>query len=108
MKSRELAATRDRLQQRLTQLAERAGQIETDLRKPQNPDWEERATETEGDEVLETLDSSTLEEAKQIEEAMKRLDAGTYGVCLRCGRPVGDKRLEAVPHAATCINCASA
>ena len=108
MKSSELAVTRDRLQQRLSQLTERAGQIETDLRKPKNPDWEERATETEGDEVLETLDSSTLEEAKQIEAALKRVDAGTYGVCLHCGQPVGDKRLEAVPHAATCINCASA
>ena len=82
--------------------------MESDLRKPQNPDWEERATETEGDEVLETLDSSTLEEVKQIEAALKRVDAGTYGVCLRCGQSVGDERLEAVPHAATCINCASA
>ena len=108
MKSRELAATRDQLQQRLSQLTERAGQMEIDLRKPQNPDWEERATETEGDEVLEILDSSTLEEVKQIEAALKRVDAGTYGVCLRCGQPVGDERLEAVPHAATCINCASA
>ena len=76
--------------------------MESDLRKPQNPDWEERATETEGDEVLETLDSSTLEEVKQIEAALKRVDAGTYGVCLRCGQSVGDERLEAVPHAATC------
>ena len=108
MKSSKLAVTRDRLQQRLSQLTERAGQIETDLRKPKNTDWEERATETEGDEVLETLDSSTLEEAKQIEAALKRVDAGTYGVCLHCGQAVGDKRLEAVPHAATCINCASA
>ena len=82
--------------------------MESDLRKPQNPDWEERATETEGDDVLETLDSITLEEVKQIEAALKRVDAGTYGVCLRCGQSVGDERLEAVPHAATCINCASA
>ena len=87
---------------------ERAGKIESDLRKPQNPDWGERAIEIENDEVLETLDSSTLEEVKQIQAALERVNAGTYGVCLSCGQPVGDKRLEAVPHAATCINCTSA
>ena len=108
MKQAELATTRDRLQQRLSRLTKRAGQIESDLRKPQNPDWEERATEIENDDVLETLDTSTLDEAKQIQEALKRVDAGTYGVCLRCGQSVGVKRLEAVPHAATCIDCASA
>ena len=108
MNSTELAVSRDRLQQRLSQLMKRAGEIESDLRKPQNPDWEERATEIENDEVLETLDSSTLDEVKQIQEALERVNAGTYGVCLRCGQPVGDKRLEAVPHAATCISCASA
>ena len=108
MKETELAAMRDRLQKRLSQLTERAGKIESDLRKPQNPDWAERATELENDEVLETLDTSTLDEAKQIQDALDRVNAGTYGVCLGCGKPVDDKRLEAVPHAATCINCAPA
>ena len=108
MTSAELAAIRDRLQQRRALLTKRAGKIESDLRRPQNPDWDERATETENDEVLETLDSSTLEEVKQIKEALARVDSGTYGVCIRCGLPVGDERLEAVPHTATCINCASA
>lgn len=104
----ELATIRDRLQRRRAHLTERAGKIESDLRRPQNQDWEERATETENDEVLETLDVSTLDEVKQIEETLARIESGTYGVCLRCGLPVGDTRLEAVPHAATCINCASA
>ena len=108
MKETELAAMRDRLQNRLSQLTERAGKIESDLRKPQNPDWAERATELENDEVLETLDTSTLDEVKQIQDALDRVNGGTYGVCLGCGKPVGDKRLEAVPHVATCINCAPA
>lgn len=108
MKEIELAAMRDRLQSRLSQLTKRAGKIESDLRKPQNPDWVERATELENDEVLETLDTSTLDEVKQIQDALDRVNAGSYGVCLSCGKPVGDKRLEAVPHAATCINCAPA
>ena len=108
MKDDGLAAIRNRLEERLALLTVRAGKIESDLRKPQNRDWEERSTEIEDDEVLESLDSTTLEEVKQIQSALERIDAGTYGTCIGCGRPVGHERLQAVPHAATCINCASA
>lgn len=41
----------------------------------------------------------------QIEEAERRLEAGTYGQCARCGRDIGRERLEAVPWAALCIDC---
>lgn len=108
MKDERLAAIRRRLEERLALLTVRAGKIESDLRKPQNPDWEERATEIENDEVLESLDTTTLEEVQQIQSALERLSAGTYGICLSCRKPVGDQRLQAVPHAATCINCAPA
>ncbi|GIG20589.1 DnaK suppressor protein [Cellulomonas chitinilytica] len=39
--------------------------------------------------------------------AVARLDAGTYGVCVRCGQPVGAARLGARPSAALCVACAS-
>jgi RNA polymerase-binding transcription factor DksA len=103
----ELDVLRERLQQRLDELTRRAGKIEHDLRQPLSPDSEERVTEMENDEVLEGLDASVLDEARQIQEALGRVNAGTYGICLTCGNPVGEKRLEAVPHAATCVNCAS-
>ena len=103
----ELNVLRERLQQRLDELTKRAGRIENDLRQPLNPDSEDRITERENDEVLESLDASTLEEAGQIQEALDRVNSGTYGICLTCGKPVGEKRLEAVPHAATCVSCAS-
>jgi DnaK suppressor protein len=40
-----------------------------------------------------------------VDEALARLDAGTFGVCVRCGGPVGVDRLEALPWAARCIDC---
>ena len=107
MRHTEVDAIRERLQQRLDVLTKRAGKIENDLRMPRNPDWEDRATETENDEALESLESSTLDEAGQIQAALDRVNAGTYGICLTCGTPVGEKRLEAISHAATCISCAS-
>ena len=40
-----------------------------------------------------------------VDEALARLEAGTFGTCVRCGRPVGADRLEALPWAARCIDC---
>ncbi len=45
-------------------------------------------------------------ELAELENAQARLDAGTYGVCERCGERIGDGRLEALPAATRCINCA--
>ena len=43
----------------------------------------------------------------ELDQAIARLDTGTYGICVRCGGPVGAERLAARPPAATCIACAS-
>jgi DnaK suppressor protein len=43
----------------------------------------------------------------EIDAALTRLDAGSYGTCERCGRPIAEARLEARPVARTCIACAS-
>jgi RNA polymerase-binding protein DksA len=43
----------------------------------------------------------------ELDHALDRLAAGTYGTCVRCGRPIGADRLAARPDATTCISCAS-
>lgn len=40
-----------------------------------------------------------------VDAALDRLDAGTYGRCIRCGEPIVPERLEALPWAAHCIDC---
>ena len=40
-----------------------------------------------------------------VEAALARLDAGTFGTCVRCGRPIAPDRLDALPWAAHCIDC---
>jgi DnaK suppressor protein len=40
-----------------------------------------------------------------VEEALRRIDAGDYGVCANCEEEIQDKRLEAVPWARHCIKC---
>jgi DnaK suppressor protein len=40
-----------------------------------------------------------------IQEAIKAVDRGQYGECLRCGKDINEKRLAAVPWATMCIGC---
>lgn len=40
-----------------------------------------------------------------VDEALARLDAGTFGTCVRCGQPIPNERLAALPWAARCIEC---
>jgi DnaK suppressor protein len=51
-----------------------------------------------------------LEQARRtrrdLRQALAQLEAGRYGRCERCGRPIGAARLEARPAARTCIDCA--
>lgn len=42
-----------------------------------------------------------------VQRALAKLDAGTYGVCERCGSEIGEARLEAMPGTRWCITCAS-
>jgi DnaK suppressor protein len=94
------------LERRLDVLMRRVEQISGDLRKPSDRDWQERATELENDDVLEGLDEVSRAEATAIRAALRRIDAGTYGRCARCGHPIGAARLVALPSATTCVTCA--
>jgi DnaK suppressor protein len=45
------------------------------------------------------------ERRRDVDRALERLDAGTYGICERCGKPIAPERLEALPFATLCIEC---
>ncbi len=55
----------------------------------------------------EALVASLQETLEDVERAIGKLDEGTYGVCESCGRPIDPVRLEAMPAARNCIDCAS-
>jgi DnaK suppressor protein len=57
--------------------------------------------ERELDEGLEEGAQQTLE---QVDRALAKLDAGTYGTCERCGKPIAEERLRARPWATLCID----
>ena len=41
----------------------------------------------------------------KVRSALRRLDAGTYGACERCGKPIDKARLRALPYSVLCIDC---
>jgi RNA polymerase-binding transcription factor DksA len=99
---------RKRLKSRLAELDTRLVDIEHDLDEARPADFEEAASDRESDEMLEELGSVGLQEVRMIEAALKRLDQGTYGICMSCGEEISPERLEAVPHAPLCRTCAGA
>ncbi len=103
---RDIKRFEKKLQARLAELDDRLRGIEENLDEPQSPDTEERATEREGDEVLESLGNRGLAEIRMIEAALSRVEDGSFGVCVSCGNPISDKRLELLPHTPRCKKCA--
>jgi DnaK suppressor protein len=51
------------------------------------------------------LRDKSAAQLEAVEAALARLDGGTYGTCIDCGRSVAPARLEAIPWAARCIDC---
>lgn len=56
-------------------------------------------------EVDESLGENAEVIVREIDDALARIDAGTYGTCTRCGQPIPDERLAAVPYAVLCVPC---
>ena len=79
---------------------------EASLERPKSADFEDGATERENDEVIEGLGLSGQAELRQIEAALSRVAAGSYGICVKCGEEILEARLETVPTAALCRTCA--
>ena len=100
------AQRKTELRARLAQLQTRLGQIDTDLSEPHSKDWEDLATEREGDEVLIGMGAAGTAEINQINAALQRLEAGTYGLCSRCGDDIAQERLDALPWTPLCHSCA--
>lgn len=69
-------------------------------------DFAEQSAEMENQELVMSLDAEGKQELKLINAALARIDGGTYGACLKCGKPISTERLNALPYASLCIVCA--
>lgn len=67
---------------------------------------EEHAQEEQSARLLSRLDDRTLSAVKEIDAALERIIKGSYGVCASCHKPIGVKRLRALPATRFCRLCA--
>ena len=91
------------LEREFAELAEAAGAAGTD----DEHDPEGATLAFERQHVAALLEAAR-EQVATVDAALRRLDEGRYGVCDRCGQPIGAERLAARPAAATCVRCAGA
>ncbi len=104
--------TGDAIKQRL--LAKRDDLV-TDLKKNREvsdetvdesaQDMADRATSSYTREFAYSLSEADRKTLVLIDEALERLNAGSFGKCLNCSSPVEEKRLDAVPWARFCLDC---
>lgn len=98
------------LERRREELVERRERIARHTRhrdEPLPPDFAEQAVELENGETLVALDREVNAEIREIDQALRRLEDGTYGECAECGEPISEQRLKALPFARLCIDCAN-
>ena len=63
------------------------------------------AADTYERELSMNIISSEQELLYQIDDALKRIDDGSYGICAQCNKPITMSRLKAVPYASMCVAC---
>lgn len=99
-----LEARRDEIRQNLASLTEAQPTPVDAIEASEGPqDFEETAVdflETQQEQSVQVNERALLTE---IEQALERMDNGTYGKCVVCGQPIPEKRLEAIPWAARCV-----
>jgi len=54
-------------------------------------------------EVDLTLEENADHVITEIDDALARIEAGTYGTCASCGKPIAEERLDAIPYATLCM-----
>lgn len=102
--------TRTRLEEYQASITSRRERLARHVHHREEPlpqDFAEQAVEMENSETMVALEDELSEQEREVERALARLDAGTYGKCTQCGEQVAAERLEALPAAAMCIDCAS-
>jgi RNA polymerase-binding protein DksA len=85
---------------------ENPGSIEDETEdQTQDNHMAETATATLDREIDYTLEENSEHVLTAIDAALQRIEDGTYGRCVNCGKPIPDERLAAVPWATHCIDC---
>ena len=105
-----LVAERASYMEQAESLRHEAEQLAEDM-EPGDIQFDEESGEGDTLNVERERDLALSAQARaavdEIDRALAKMDAGTYGVCERCGNPIPKARLKALPYAALCVACKS-
>jgi DnaK suppressor protein len=105
---RELEKYRRLLEQKKAELSTelaKARNAEEESNEESTQDIEDKSVSSYTREFLFSLTDGERTVVIQIDEALGRIDDGSYGFCLNCGTTVSEKRLTAVPWTPYCVDC---
>ena len=104
--NRKYRELRERLERRKKELEDRLERVTANVRRGYEADSEERAQQCENNEVVDALGNDARIEIARITAALGRIDKGAYGVCKECELEIDQTRIDALPYAEYCIECA--
>ena len=84
----------------------RINKIEDHIQNPQddlNEHWEDQAIAYRQNDMRKNLMVEAQQSLVYVENALSRIENGTYGECEVCGEPIEEQRLEALPYATLCM-----
>ncbi|WP_350655936.1 TraR/DksA C4-type zinc finger protein [Psychrobacter sp. S1-30-MNA-CIBAN-0213] len=85
----------------------RIDKIEDHIQHPQddlNEHWDDQAISYRQNDMRKNLMVEARQSLVYVENALSRIENGTYGECEVCGEPIEEKRLEALPYATLCMD----
>ncbi len=109
MKEQELEELVRMMRERREQIFAEVAETEEDLRQfaeEREAELEERAQEERMAVLLARLDERGKQEIEELDEALRRVSAGTYGICGGCKGRISFERLKALPATRLCVDCA--
>ena len=107
MRRLQLSRYRDQLQEQLAELTQHGsatvhGMVDTAEELPDPNDRATRESTINGELRMRDRDRKLI---SKIQQALERIEAGTFGLCASCGGPIGAARLRARPVTELCIDC---
>ena len=107
-------AIKQRLLEERERVLKEIAELDADLSKsledtsgesPYDQHMAETAAATLDREIDLTLQENARATLAKIDRALHKLEDGTYGQCDKCGKPIGEGRLEIAPYATLCVDC---
>jgi RNA polymerase-binding transcription factor DksA len=113
MTKAQLSGYRKKLQSLLERLSGEESRLRQEVRHPggdaaveQQGSSEDLGRALTDDEVAISLLGNEEDIRRECNAALDRIDRGAFGQCEKCGKPISKQRLDALPYARSCIECA--